>query len=173
VRDDGDPFYGRWLLSPYTPSEPCGCYYESTVGTVPTSCVACTAGAGTCAAGTSCHHGFCEADDGRTSLSDCSALPSNASHTAAHQQHLHDGRAIRERSYPVRARLYAVTVSGVFLAGRGKLPWPRRSPRLRHRPRANFRLGRLKGRRGGLLSVAISSGQRRCGSVRAGSAFSL
>jgi hypothetical protein len=68
-------------LSPYTPSEPCGCYYESTIGTVPASCVACTAGTGTCAAGTSCHHGFCEADDGRTSLSDCSALLSNATHT--------------------------------------------------------------------------------------------
>jgi hypothetical protein len=66
-------------LSPFSPPEPCGCYFESTVGTVPASCVACTSTTG-CAAGTTCRHGFCEADDGRTSLSDCSVLPAAATH---------------------------------------------------------------------------------------------
>jgi hypothetical protein len=66
-------------LSLFAPPDPCGCYYESKVGMVPASCVACTSAA-SCAAGTTCRHGFCEADDGRTSLSDCSALPANATH---------------------------------------------------------------------------------------------
>jgi hypothetical protein len=68
-------------LSLFAPPDPCGCYYESTLatGTLPASCTACTAST-TCAAGTTCRHGFCEADDGRTSLSDCAALPSTASH---------------------------------------------------------------------------------------------
>jgi hypothetical protein len=64
-------------LSLFSPPDPCGCYYESKVGTPPASCIACTT-SGSCASGTTCHHGFCEADDGRTSLSDCSALPAGA-----------------------------------------------------------------------------------------------
>jgi hypothetical protein len=64
-------------LSLFAPPDPCGCYYESTVGKAPTSCVACTTST-TCAAGTTCRHGYCEADDGRTSLTDCSALPAGA-----------------------------------------------------------------------------------------------
>jgi hypothetical protein len=66
-------------LSLFAPPDPCGCYYESKVGTAPASCTACTAST-TCAAGTTCRHGFCEADDGRTSLGDCSALASGATH---------------------------------------------------------------------------------------------
>jgi hypothetical protein len=68
-------------LSLFAPPDPCGCYYESKLatGTLPASCTVCAAGAA-CAAGTTCRHGFCEADDGRTSLSDCAALPSGASH---------------------------------------------------------------------------------------------
>ncbi len=46
---------------------------------IPASCTSCTASA-SCAAGTTCRHGYCEADDGRTSLSDCSALASGATH---------------------------------------------------------------------------------------------
>ena len=65
-------------LSLFAPPDPCGCYYESKVGTAPASCVACSA-TKPCAAGT-CRHGFCEADDGRTSLSDCSALSGGAPH---------------------------------------------------------------------------------------------
>ena len=68
-------------LSLFAPPDPCGCYYESKVGTPPSSCVSCGADAGVCAVGTTCRHGFCEADDGRTSLSDCSALPSGSSPT--------------------------------------------------------------------------------------------
>jgi len=64
-------------LSLFSPPDPCGCYYESKVGTPPASCIACTTSA-SCASGTTCRHGFCEADDGRTSLSDCSALPAGA-----------------------------------------------------------------------------------------------
>jgi hypothetical protein len=70
---DGGP------LSLFSPPDPCGCYYESKVGTAPASCVPCTT-SGTCAGGAACHHGFCEADDGRTSLSDCTALPAAATH---------------------------------------------------------------------------------------------
>ena len=67
-------------LSLFAPSDPCGCYYESKVGTVPASCTTCTSTA-SCTGGTTCRHGYCEADDGRTSLSDCSALASGATHT--------------------------------------------------------------------------------------------
>ncbi len=66
-------------LSPFAPPDPCGCSYESKVGTAPASCVTCAATT-PCAAGTTCRHGFCETDDGRTSLADCSALPTNATH---------------------------------------------------------------------------------------------
>jgi hypothetical protein len=68
-------------LSLFAPPDPCGCYFESKLatGTVPASCTACTATT-TCAAGMTCRHGFCEADDGRTALSDCSALASGATH---------------------------------------------------------------------------------------------
>jgi hypothetical protein len=66
-------------LSLFTPPDPCGCYYESMVGTPPASCKACAVGTA-CATGTTCRHGFCETDDGRTSLSDCSALASGATH---------------------------------------------------------------------------------------------
>jgi hypothetical protein len=66
-------------LSLFSPPDPCGCYFESTVGTVPASCVACTPTT-VCATGTTCRHGFCEADDGSTSLSDCSVLPAGATH---------------------------------------------------------------------------------------------
>src|SRR6202012_4160618 len=48
-------------LSPYTPSEPCTCYYLSKIpgaaGT-PAGCTACTAAAD-CGGG-ACNHGFCE-----------------------------------------------------------------------------------------------------------------
>jgi hypothetical protein len=57
-----------------TPADPCGCAYENAFGTPPASCVACTA-ATTCATGTTCRHGFCEAADGRTPLADCAAVP--------------------------------------------------------------------------------------------------
>ena len=68
-------------LSLFAPPDPCGCYYESQLGTgtLPASCTACAAST-VCASGTTCRHGFCEADDGRTSLNDCAALPSGASH---------------------------------------------------------------------------------------------
>ncbi len=67
---DGGP------LSSYQSSDPCGCAYEAAVGTPPDSCVACSGA--TCAAGQTCRHGFCEADDGRTPLSDCAAAPATA-----------------------------------------------------------------------------------------------
>jgi hypothetical protein len=61
-------------LSAFQSTEPCGCFYESSVGAAPTSCVACASSA-TCASGQTCLHGFCEAASGRTSLSDCAAAP--------------------------------------------------------------------------------------------------
>ena len=69
-------------LSLFAPPDPCGCYYESKLATatVPASCVTCTTST-SCTGGTTCRHGYCEADDGRTSLSDCSALASGATHT--------------------------------------------------------------------------------------------
>jgi hypothetical protein len=68
-------------LSLFAPPDPCGCYYESklSTGAVPASCVTCT-GSASCTGGTTCRHGYCEADDGRTSLSDCGALTSGATH---------------------------------------------------------------------------------------------
>jgi hypothetical protein len=68
-------------LSLFAPPDPCGCYFESklSTATVLASCVTCTTSA-SCAAGTTCRHGYCEADDGRTSLSDCGALTSGATH---------------------------------------------------------------------------------------------
>jgi hypothetical protein len=68
-------------LSLLAPPDPCGCYFESTIGTLPASCKPCSGSADCAATGTVCRHGFCEADDGRTSLSDCSALPAGATHT--------------------------------------------------------------------------------------------
>jgi len=67
-------------LSLFTPPDPCGCYYESKVGKVPAACVTCGPTA-PCATGTTCRHGFCEADDGRTSLSDCNPLPAASTHS--------------------------------------------------------------------------------------------
>jgi hypothetical protein len=46
-------------LALYSPAAPCGCFFESQVGTAPLSCVACTTDA-TCNGG-KCRHGFCEA----------------------------------------------------------------------------------------------------------------
>lgn len=45
-------------LSLYSPAEPCGCFFESQVGTPGPSCTACTSDA-TCNGG-KCRHGFCE-----------------------------------------------------------------------------------------------------------------
>jgi hypothetical protein len=67
-------------LSPFVPPDPCGCYYESKNGVAPASCTPCTAPTA-CASGSTCRHGFCEADDGHTSLSDCSPLASGATHS--------------------------------------------------------------------------------------------
>src|SRR5262249_30717327 len=61
-------------LSAFQADEPCGCYYESKVGTAPASCIPCSASA-PCASGLACSHGFCEAVNGRTSISDCAAAP--------------------------------------------------------------------------------------------------
>jgi hypothetical protein len=58
-------------LSVLAPSNPCGCAYEAAVGLAPAACVACTSDGG--CTGARCLHGYCEAADGRTSLSDCSA----------------------------------------------------------------------------------------------------
>jgi len=66
-------------LSLFSPPDPCGCAFESKVGTPPASCIACTANT-PCTAGSTCRHGFCEADDGRTSLSDCSPLAAGSTH---------------------------------------------------------------------------------------------
>ncbi|MDI1442815.1 hypothetical protein [Polyangium sp. 6x1] len=46
-------------LSLYSPSEPCGCFFESRVGQPSATCKAC-GGDGECGAG-KCRHGFCEA----------------------------------------------------------------------------------------------------------------
>lgn len=45
-------------LSPYAPAEPCGCFFESQVGTLSASCATCTSDA-TCNGG-ACRHGYCE-----------------------------------------------------------------------------------------------------------------
>ncbi|HEY4185688.1 MAG TPA: hypothetical protein VGP07_11500 [Polyangia bacterium] len=48
------------FMSPYTPCQPCGCYFESkATGVAPAACVACSAGA-PCAGGKTCSFGFCE-----------------------------------------------------------------------------------------------------------------
>ena len=57
-------------------SDPCGCAYEAAVGTAPSACVTCTSSS-SCASGQTCHHGYCEAADGRTTLTDCAAAPEN------------------------------------------------------------------------------------------------
>jgi hypothetical protein len=57
-------------LSSFAPSDLCGCAFEAAVAKAPPACVACTAD-GECV-GARCMHGYCEAADGRTSLSDCS-----------------------------------------------------------------------------------------------------
>ena len=46
-------------LSLYSPAAPCGCFFQSQVGTAPASCVTCASDA-TCNGG-KCRHGFCEA----------------------------------------------------------------------------------------------------------------
>ena len=46
-------------LSPLTPAEPCGCYYESKVPNGSTTCTACTDD--TVCGGGKCRHGYCEA----------------------------------------------------------------------------------------------------------------
>jgi hypothetical protein len=46
-------------LSLYSPAAPCGCFFESQVGSLPASCTACTTDA-TCNGG-KCRYGFCEA----------------------------------------------------------------------------------------------------------------
>jgi hypothetical protein len=46
-------------LSPYAPAAPCGCFFDSQLGTSPASCVACDVNK-PCSTGT-CRHGFCEA----------------------------------------------------------------------------------------------------------------
>lgn len=46
-------------LSLYTPAATCGCFFESQVGSISASCVACTSDA-SCGGG-ACRHGFCEA----------------------------------------------------------------------------------------------------------------
>src|SRR5260221_11889317 len=51
--------FGGGDLSLYSPAEPCECFYESKIGTLPSSCESCTddgpSGAG------KCRHGYCEA----------------------------------------------------------------------------------------------------------------
>jgi hypothetical protein len=61
-------------LSSFQSDQPCGCYYESKVGSAPASCVACSAST-PCASGLQCSRGFCEAANGRTSISDCATAP--------------------------------------------------------------------------------------------------
>lgn len=48
-------------LSPYTPADPCGCFFEASATGVatPPGCTACTDDAG-CSGGKTCHHNFCE-----------------------------------------------------------------------------------------------------------------
>ena len=48
------------FLSPYTPADPCNCFFEATVSSsTPAGCTACTDST-TCTGGTQCHHGYCE-----------------------------------------------------------------------------------------------------------------
>jgi ABC-type phosphate transport system substrate-binding protein len=53
---DGGP------LSPYNPSDTCGCAFEAaSTRSTPSECVTCTGtGTSTCTGGKSCHHGYCE-----------------------------------------------------------------------------------------------------------------
>jgi len=60
-------------LTRFTSADPCGCAYEAATGATPAACTACSSAA-PCATGT-CRHGFCEAADGRTTLTDCAAAP--------------------------------------------------------------------------------------------------
>ena len=62
-------------LSSNQPAEPCGCFYESAVGTAPPSCTPCSTSAACGGADQQCRHGFCESSDGRTSLTDCPSAP--------------------------------------------------------------------------------------------------
>jgi len=71
-------------VTAYSAPDPCGCFYESTVGTAPSSCVACSTSAPCAATGTTCRHGFCEAADGRTALSDCATAPASDSDIPNH-----------------------------------------------------------------------------------------
>jgi hypothetical protein len=64
-------------LSLNQPAEPCGCAYENAVGTLPSTCTACSATSPCSAAGQTCRQGFCEAADGRTALADCAATPAS------------------------------------------------------------------------------------------------
>jgi hypothetical protein len=50
------------LLSPYNPSDPCGCAFEAAIThSSPSECVTCTGtGTSTCTGGKTCHHGYCE-----------------------------------------------------------------------------------------------------------------
>ncbi len=61
-------------LTTYQSADPCGCAYEAAVGTAPSSCVTCTANTN-CTSAQTCRHGYCEAADGRTPLSDCQSAP--------------------------------------------------------------------------------------------------
>jgi hypothetical protein len=63
-------------LTTYQSADPCGCAYEAAVGTAPGSCVTCTSAAN-CTGAQTCRHGYCEAADGRTALSDCATAPVN------------------------------------------------------------------------------------------------
>ncbi len=61
----------------FAADDPCGCFYETAVGTVLSGCTPCSATAPCVAAGTTCSHGYCEAADGRTALVDCAGAPAN------------------------------------------------------------------------------------------------
>lgn len=58
-------------FAPYAPTDLCGCAFEAAVGKAPAACIACTSDSQ--CTGARCLHGYCEAADGRTSLSDCVA----------------------------------------------------------------------------------------------------
>jgi hypothetical protein len=48
------------FLSPFTPADPCGCFFEATVTNMsPPNCVPCTDNTA-CSNGKTCHHGYCE-----------------------------------------------------------------------------------------------------------------
>jgi hypothetical protein len=56
--------------STYAPPSPCGCAFEAAVGRASAACETCTSDS-TCRNGTRCSYGYCEASDGRISLTDC------------------------------------------------------------------------------------------------------